>query len=413
MKKTLGLLLSVVMLFGMLSAGITAFAAAGDTFDMTVSVTLDNALPDGYTLWINANFFNVGAGENWTTVQLTSTDGRNFTATVEDAVASSAMGYGVYWSPTDTMQDWSRKLTESTMDTTAGAAGTYQVNASFTPPDPDTLFDMDITVNLANALPVGYTLWINGDFSGAGSNWTSYKLTAKSATTYTVTVPSAVKTAALKYSIVVSETEEDSGIDWNNKWLESSFDTTAGTYSTYAVQLNNPVIDPENTFTMTITVNLSQAIGNSTLWISANFQQKADADWGAYQLEKVNALTYSLTVRGVTKAEYTDYKLYLSESGAWEDIDWETAIAEGSFDTTAGADGTYRIQIQNGTGERQPGDVNGDGFVNSGDARLVLQSTVGLAELTPEQETYADVYDDGLINSSDARVILQMAVGLA
>ena len=342
------------------------------------------ALPDGYTLWVNANFFNVGASEDWTTVQLQSTDGRNFTATVEDAVASAAMGYGVYWSPTDTMQDWSRKLTESTMDTTAGAAGTYQVNASFTPPDPNLLFDMELTVNLANALPVGYSLWINGDFSGAGSNWTSYRLTAESATTYKVTVPAAVKTAALKYSIVVSETEEDSGIDWNNKWLESSFDTTNGAASTYSVTVANPLIDPENTFAMTITVNLSQAIGNSTLWISANFQQQADADWGAYQLEKVNALTYSLTVRGVTKAEFTDYKLYMSASGAWEDVDWETAIAEGSFNTLAGADGTYRIQVANGTGERQPGDVNGDQLINSSDARMVLQNTVELVELTEE-----------------------------
>lgn len=59
------------------------------------------------------------------------------------------------------------------------------------------------------------------------------------------------------------------------------------------------------------------------------------------------------------------------------------------------------------------GDVNGDGKINSTDARLVLQYTVELTTLTDEQKAAANVNGDAFINSSDARVILQMTVSLA
>ena len=56
------------------------------------------------------------------------------------------------------------------------------------------------------------------------------------------------------------------------------------------------------------------------------------------------------------------------------------------------------------------GDVNGDGLVNSSDARLVLQYTVDLAELGEAQLEQADVSGDGQVNSTDARMILQSTV---
>lgn len=60
----------------------------------------------------------------------------------------------------------------------------------------------------------------------------------------------------------------------------------------------------------------------------------------------------------------------------------------------------------------QPGDVNTDGLVNSSDARLVLQNTVGTAALSVYRQLLADVNQDGAINSSDARSILQQTVSL-
>ena len=62
---------------------------------------------------------------------------------------------------------------------------------------------------------------------------------------------------------------------------------------------------------------------------------------------------------------------------------------------------------------QQSGDVNGDGKVNSSDARLVLQYTVELIPLTEEQLARANMNGDGLVNSSDARLILQATVELA
>lgn len=56
------------------------------------------------------------------------------------------------------------------------------------------------------------------------------------------------------------------------------------------------------------------------------------------------------------------------------------------------------------------GDVNGDGYINSSDARLVLQSTVGLMVLSEAQKQAADLDGNGRVNSNDAREILQKAV---
>ena len=59
----------------------------------------------------------------------------------------------------------------------------------------------------------------------------------------------------------------------------------------------------------------------------------------------------------------------------------------------------------------QKGDVNKDGRINSADALLVLQYSVGSAKLSSEQITLADVNNDKRVNSADALKILQYAVG--
>jgi hypothetical protein len=59
-----------------------------------------------------------------------------------------------------------------------------------------------------------------------------------------------------------------------------------------------------------------------------------------------------------------------------------------------------------------PGDANGDGNINVGDAILVLRSIVGLAQLDANQDSAADVNKDGKVNVSDAILILRYIVGL-
>lgn len=57
-----------------------------------------------------------------------------------------------------------------------------------------------------------------------------------------------------------------------------------------------------------------------------------------------------------------------------------------------------------------PGDVNGDGEVNTTDARLVLQYSVNKITADALNLSVADVNGDGTVNTSDARLILQKAV---
>ncbi len=57
------------------------------------------------------------------------------------------------------------------------------------------------------------------------------------------------------------------------------------------------------------------------------------------------------------------------------------------------------------------GDVNDDGFVDSTDARLVLQYAVNKIPSSALQYENADVNDDFMVDSTDARLILQYTVG--
>lgn len=57
------------------------------------------------------------------------------------------------------------------------------------------------------------------------------------------------------------------------------------------------------------------------------------------------------------------------------------------------------------------GDLNLDGYVNSGDALLILQGVTGIRAFSGNQKKYADVTADGKVNSSDALCVLQRATG--
>lgn len=57
------------------------------------------------------------------------------------------------------------------------------------------------------------------------------------------------------------------------------------------------------------------------------------------------------------------------------------------------------------------GDVNSDNSINSTDALLVLQYTVGITSLSTKQRKAADVTKDSVVNSVDALKILEFTVG--
>jgi hypothetical protein len=70
------------------------------------------------------------------------------------------------------------------------------------------------------------------------------------------------------------------------------------------------------------------------------------------------------------------------------------------------------IAVTNKVIFRLPGDVNGDGLVNTLDATLALQFDVGLAVPTPEEKVGADINTDGLVTVQDIVLILRKAIGL-
>ena len=58
------------------------------------------------------------------------------------------------------------------------------------------------------------------------------------------------------------------------------------------------------------------------------------------------------------------------------------------------------------------GDADGDGGVDTSDARLALRAAVGLEVLTEKQAFAADADSDGEITLIDARIILRCVLGL-
>lgn len=150
-----------------------------------------------------------------------------------------------------------------------------------------------------------------------------------------------------------------------------------------------------------------------------------------YRVTKVysdnsNLAQHNLTINGVS-AGMVDYG---TGTSSWKTVQVPVTLNEGvntiAFSKSVAKLGDVDIDVihinfteewdddylSGGSGVK-PGDVNGDGSVNSTDARLVLQYTVELTTLTEKQLQAANVNGDDKVNSSDARMILQMTVGLA
>jgi|GEM_PF-954489 len=58
------------------------------------------------------------------------------------------------------------------------------------------------------------------------------------------------------------------------------------------------------------------------------------------------------------------------------------------------------------------GDIDNDGNITAGDARLALRASVGLEMLTTRQKHIGDVDKDNIITAGDARLILRWSVGM-
>ncbi len=81
------------------------------------------------------------------------------------------------------------------------------------------------------------------------------------------------------------------------------------------------------------------------------------------------------------------------ESFSYEDIPEETSANENEL-------------------KSRKGDVNFDGFITAGDARLALRASAKLVTLDSRQYYVADVTDDGYVTAKDARTILRYSAKL-
>ena len=86
-----------------------------------------------------------------------------------------------------------------------------------------------------------------------------------------------------------------------------------------------------------------------------------------------------------------------------------TAVSVGTTKIHAtSVDGNHSAEITvTVTPNAERGDVNGDGYIDSADAMLCLRYSVGLEELSEEQEKAADVNHDRFIDAGDAIKILR------
>ncbi|MBQ9950015.1 MAG: InlB B-repeat-containing protein [Clostridia bacterium] len=91
-------------------------------------------------------------------------------------------------------------------------------------------------------------------------------------------------------------------------------------------------------------------------------------------------------------------------------IGWSENLVRAKYNTTVYA----MYEGGNGTTEPdgKPGDVTGDGIVNTGDAVAILKFAADMTELDEGELALADVVDDDVVNTGDAVAILKFSAGL-
>jgi hypothetical protein len=113
------------------------------------------------------------------------------------------------------------------------------------------------------------------------------------------------------------------------------------------------------------------------------------------------------TVTGVTSGSNTSINWPGRDPNTT--YEWYVEISDGSQSTTGPIWSFVTTTVEPGI----LGDVNGDGFVNSTDALIVLSCDVGLNTSQFCPMNCGDVNSDGLVNSTDALIILSYDVGIA
>ncbi len=191
----------------------------------------------------------------------------------------------------------------------------------------------------------------------------------------------------------------DAGIDWRVSSDDFSLGTNkiVVTYSGYSTSYNINIV------TNSVTGMTLKSAPTKTTYNYKN-------DW-VYSGNAYSIPTISLDGLKVN----VNYSSGSSEVLAYADspnrfkASFKSALKLGENTVKVTIDSTYTVEYT--IYIRAYGDVNFDGKINSSDALLVLQKSVGLTTLNSTQARYADVSNDNTINSTDALYILQKSVG--
>lgn len=114
------------------------------------------------------------------------------------------------------------------------------------------------------------------------------------------------------------------------------------------------------------------------------------------------------TVQGLTWVSSDPVVASVSRTGIVRTLTaGETTITATTLD--GGKQASILIRV---TAAPQPGDINGDGYVDAADAMITLQVAVGKVELNDAEFEAADVNGDGWVDAADAVRILRYDAGL-
>lgn len=168
----------------------------------------------------------------------------------------------------------------------------------------------------------------------------------------------------------------------------------------------------------TVQINLVEVESISVVTPPKKTNLMQDTDWELSGLGDVEFTTLDLTGLKLS-VKYADGKSKLVSYPDNQLIGWAVPQDMDSFEpgkatlyaTFCGKRAPFDVNFIR-KGEKFFGDVSGDFKINSQDALMILQYSVGIVTFDASTKVLADVSKDDQINSSDALMVLQYSVGL-
>lgn len=152
------------------------------------------------------------------------------------------------------------------------------------------------------------------------------------------------------------------------------------------------------------------SVYKNTVKFKLSFTGEADAQYMVFLLNGETTVPTETNIRYIDQqgtdqttvtVEFSIYPDTLAQAGEYA-VCVSGSGTDGAYKTVASFDVVLYYTL---------GDVNEDCSINSADALLVLQYSVGNKTLSDSQKSAADVNGDKNINSADALKILQYSVG--